>query len=276
MPRGYLKHNRDTSKKKARGGASSKGCLKADRDRSYSKQICSSVEDFALGVGSATASKSNVDQNAASYPIGECTICFKDGPVVCLSNKCKWHDAACQQCLHRIHVTNAQKSPKSYPLTCFHPLCNQPVHTSQLEKHNIFASPSEVWKHHEMLVLSKIYKTDGMRTVRCPKCDTPRGIRKLGDKDRVHGCINCNTKYLVSPYYATIRALDNMKSDSMGINDGWAKCPSCSILISKGDGCEHMECCYCDHEFYWDEAQEKKDRIPHARVPDEEIYLWWW
>ena len=32
---------------------------------------------------------------------------------------------------------------------------------------------------------------------------------------------------------------------------------------------------YCDIEFYWDEVQEDKEKILHAIVPDQEIYLWW-
>ena len=202
-------------------------------------------------------------------------LCFKEAPLVCLSNKCKWHEAACHQCLHHIYVTNAQKSPKGYPLTCFHPLCNQPVHAAQLEKHSIFASADEVRKHHEMLVLSKIQKTEGMKTVHCPKCNTPRGIGRLGDVDKIFGCRNCKSKYQVSPCFATIRALENMKEDNIGMNDGWAKCPHCGILISKGDGCDHMWCIYCNQEFCWAEAQEKNSRLLHARVPMDEIHLWW-
>ena len=79
----------------------------------------------------------------------------------------------------------------------------------------------------------------------------------------------------MSPFYATIPALENTTSDNFGINNGWAKCPQCGILIYKGDGCEHMKCVYCDHEFCWDEALEKKSEICHARVPEREIYLWW-
>lgn len=210
----------------------------------------------------------------ASYPTEECTICFKEYPLICLSTKCKWHEAACQKCLHRVYVTTAQQSPRSYPLTCFHPLCSQPIHASQLQKHGIFASPHEVRKHHEMLVLAKINKSD-RRTVHCPECDMPRGVLLSGDKDLTFGCANCNTRYQVSPFYATLRALDNMKCDNIGMNDGWARCPNCGIVISKGDGCEHMECTYCEHEFYWDEVQQKKERVPHARVPIEQIHLWW-
>ena len=233
-------------------------------------KIRGTVDDFSTHAPSTSQNKT-----VATYPIGECAICFETGPLVCLSNKCKWHDAACRQCLHRVYVTNAQKSVKHYPLTCFHPLCDQSVQAAQMDKHRLFASPAEAKKHHGMLVLSRIDKTDGMRTVHCPKCDTPRGIRQLGDKERKFGCDNCNARYLVSPFYATLRALENMKSDQFGINDGWGKCPGCGILISKGFGCDHMDCLYCGREFSWDVVQKKKEEIKHARIPEGEIYLWW-
>lgn len=273
MPRGYIKHDKEVGKKKARGGSSRRGRV-TKKDQDPPRTLCD-VEDFKLDAPSATKDNT-AREDAVTYPIGECAICFNEGPVVCLSNNCRWHATACHQCLHRVYVTKAQQSTKRYPLTCFHPLCDQRVQAAQMEKHNLFASPAEAKKHHDMVVLSRIQKTDGMRTVHCPECDTPKGIRKLGDKERTFGCKNCNYVYLVSPFYATIRALENMKSDDFGINDGWAKCPHCGIMISKGDGCEHMFCSYCNHGFCWDEAQEKKKKaIIHARVPVKEIYLWW-
>eukprot|EP01083_Nonionella_stella_P002880 8250_1 len=217
MPRGYLKHNKAIDRKTARGGSSGQGCV--TKKTSYPPRVREAVEDFVLGTTNRCASKSGSTRKSTAE-VRECPICFKEGLVVCLSGKCKWHDAACQQCLHRVYVTNAQKSTKCYPLTCFHPQCNQPVHAAQLEKHEVFASPEEAKKHHDMLVLSKIEKGNGVKTVHCPKCDSPRGIGKLGDKDKIFGCRNCNSRYQVSPFYATIRALESMKSDSFGINDG--------------------------------------------------------
>eukprot|EP01083_Nonionella_stella_P164474 544427_1 len=157
MPRGYLKHNKEIGKKKARGGSS--GTRYADEKDPHPRRNRSAVADFVVDAPTVNKNRS-FQKSAAFYPTGECVICFKEAPVVCLSKTCRWHDAACHQCLHRIHVTNAQKSAKSYPLTCFHPLCDQPVQAAQLEKHNLFASPAEAKKHHDLTVLSKIAKTD--------------------------------------------------------------------------------------------------------------------
>jgi len=286
MHRGYLKHNKAISKKKARGGSSGRG-YRAEKEPE-SARARHVVQDFVLGTPATKKSSnlqkakdnyqsSNLQKDKDNYPVGECAICFETGPVVCMSSKCKWHAAACHKCLHRIYVTDAQKSAKSYPLKCFHPCCDQPVQAAQLGKHNLFATPAEEKKHHDMLVLSKIEKTNGMRTVYCPnpKCVTPRGIKRVGETDREYGCNNCKHRYLVSPFYATYRALDYMKSDKFGVNCGWANCPRCGIMISKGDGCSHMNCIYCGHDFDWYEALDKKCKTPHAIVPENEIYLWW-
>ena len=195
---------------------------------------------------------------AANLPLKEC-----------------WHDAPCKQCLRKLYVTNIK--PQSYPLECYHPCCNQSVQVAQLKKHNIFNSAEEVQRHHELLVLANIRKSGGeLRTVRCYECNAPRGVRvdTTDDTDHIYACINpdCSTKYLVSPYYSTLRTLENMGSDSIGENEGWRHCPNCSILISKGEGCSHMECAYCGTHFDWDECRKT---TPHALIPDDEIYLWW-
>ncbi|KAL9182324.1 hypothetical protein ACHAXT_012976 [Thalassiosira profunda] len=278
MPRGYLKHNRGAGRKKALGGSSGRGYNEKEfwQERGEKSSLIlqrSMNEDFSLSTHNTT-SECN-DRKAPTNQIGECSICFKQTPLACMSTKCKWHAAACSQCLRRVYVSDAKKSSKNYPLRCFHPLCDQPVHASQLEKHSLFSSPSEVKTHHDMLIHARIEKAGGVfRTVLCPRCDTPRGLQ-LFDKDRVYGCANCKKKYWVSPDYVTIRTMENMKEDEFGTNDGWAKCPKCSILISKGDGCDHMWCVYCDHEFSWEEAQRRTNAIPFARPPDREIYLWW-
>ena len=287
MPRGYLKHNRGVSKKKARGGASrhwtnvnNEGTLITRRNDI--KTLDEVFDDIVLAPSTYYTAKRNTTTcledhgtSTTKYPIRECAICFNKRPTITLSKKC-WHHAACKECLRKLYVHNTWGS---YPLKCFNPCCDQSVHAAQLEKHNIFSSTSEVRSYHEKLIQAKINKNKGLRTVMCPKCEAPRGIKKFNsDKDHIFGCVNpeCRTRYYVSPFYATLRCLDNLKSDKMGINDGWARCPQCEILISKGDGCEHMDCVYCGKFFLWDEAIEKKmNRVPHAKIPDSEIYLWW-
>lgn len=54
-------------------------------------------------------------------------------------------------------------------------------------------------------------------------------------------------------YADVIHFLENLERDKKGINDGWARCPGCKIMISKGDGCDHMTC-VCGRHFSWSVA----------------------
>ena len=54
---------------------------------------------------------------------------------------------------------------------------------------------------------------------------------------------------------STIDALALLAGDRAGMNDGWALCPrkGCRMIISKGNGCNHMVC-VCGRHFDWTEA----------------------
>merc|ERR1712232_1393048 len=110
-------------------------------------------------------------------------------------------------------------------------------------------------RHYEMSARAKIERTDGMKTVLCHKCNMPRGIGRIVG-DRVLSCRNCNAPYLVSPAYATLRALERINwNDNIGPHECWKLCPSCGIMVSKGHGCDHVHCGHCKHDFTWSEAK---------------------
>jgi len=143
-----------------------------------------------------------------------------------------------------------------------------------LKEHAVFAHAEEKTKHEEMMMLAKIHKLH-LRTAHCPFCNFPSGVgKRLGkgnekdkDKEHIRTCAKCNKNYMLSPFCATYRALNKMGKD------GYAKCPKCGILISKGAGCDFMRCGGCGFCFSWERAKQKM--IPHAKVPDDEIHLWW-
>ena len=56
-------------------------------------------------------------------------------------------------------------------------------------------------------------------------------------------------------HQSTIDALALLAGDQAGGNDGWTICPrkGCRMIISKGNGCNHMVC-VCGHHFDWSEA----------------------
>jgi len=302
MPRGYLKHCQEIGRKNARGGSSShsknqvKKCKQPPEtaNRIWHRHT---ADDFVISTtmeeqqdhekNQRNAVKDRLTKTESSYPKGECQICLEEEvPLIALSTACAWHASACYKCLRNLYVVEAQINVSSYPLVCYHPHCKRPIKWGQLHKHNLITSPEENKKHHEMVDTAKkfkqleIYKARFAtiaatrskvdRVIACPHCDFPSFYTpKKGDE--VYDCRWCNERYLVSPDYATIAALERCQgTDSIGIFDGWGRCPKCGILISKGNGCNHIRCGYCAHSFDWSKVVMK-----HARVPEQQIHLWW-
>ena len=65
----------------------------------------------------------------------------------------------------------------------------------------------------------------------------------------------------ITSHSSTIKAIESIKRDAAGGNDGWARCPRCRITISKGSGCDHMTC-VCGNNFSWGDALRKKKEGP--------------
>jgi hypothetical protein len=327
MPRGYLKRNKDVSKKQVRGGAGHKSLGRHGRLRRFSyrkvddaikNECCYELndwesdpylyddcdDDFEMDIDQPITKMKSKPRPPTGQVVTECLICFQVGPVLSLSTECHWHEAACCQCLRHMLVTDAQTDATNYPLRCFHPLCQNSIHLHQLLQHNIIRSPLEIYLHkehnarakraekermnapirekHEQLMrqhferrLAKVISSNkkiGRKTVQCPNCEEPRGVASNLVSDEIHTCTKCKKEYLVSPYYATLHALQNIECDLFGCNDGFGRCPNCSILISKGEGCDHMTCLYCLESFDWSYVVCCLDL---ARPVSEEIYLWW-
>lgn len=313
MPRGYLKHQQEASRKQARGGSSHSNKTKTSTGRKTGKKhtnqkqhkgsgwpsassltetentprhenhssrsiwvrrYCRGVlddEDFVAACVQPVSKKTVMNKTT---PFSECLICFETRPLITFSGKCNWHDGACYECLRRLYVSDASTNMiRNYPLQCFHPQCQRILQFSQLDKHNLFHTEKEVYRFYEMLTIQKIGRIDRLKTVHCPECDMPRAINGVPQHDRVISCRFCGKHSQVTPFYTTIRAMLQYRDDKLGGNDGIARCPNCSILISKGDGCNHMVCIYCNHDFGWREAVQAF--LPIARPPDNEMFLWW-
>lgn len=183
----------------------------------------------------------------------ECPICCEVRPLISLMKKCK-HPPACRECLHEIYVSQAQQNVSNYPLQCYHPECTKPILASQLINHGVFRSDEEIQKHHRLSMLSKAYSDSGRLVAHCPDCDFPRLVR---NQEKAH-CKKCGSNFEITrdanhSKKSTIEALKAIKRDKIGHNYGWTFCPGCKMIVSKGDGCDHMTC-VCGEEFYWDEV----------------------
>jgi len=166
---------------------------------------------------------------------------------------------ACYQCLRKIYVSLAHEDISNFPLKCFHPSCVRLVRETQLLKHHLVRSEEELAKHHRLSVLRKAYAGSKL-VAHCPTCDHPKHLSSV---QRLQGviCKSCKTLYEIEDQHtqlsSTMEAVEKFGRDKIGINNGWANCPKCGLIISKGDGCDHMHC-ICGHDFSWYTAKKNR------------------
>lgn len=291
MPQGYVKHNKFAAKKKSRGGGSRTGQgserspntfhwtdklpFQATRDLD---ELVDNMKETDIWNNDEESDSSENFSNAFAAETRppsrtKCCICLEVLPVVKLMNKCN-HPAACHACLYQVYIVQAQKSVENYPLKCFYPLCGRPVRETQLTQHDLVRSEKELARHHRLVVLAKAYA--GKRVVvHCAKCDHPY---YPGGSVHVITCYACKVRYEVldrrtSQESTTLAAMEAFGYDRAGRNGGWARCPTCKMLISKGDGCDHM-ICPCGSRFNWGDAMmartKGKRKVP-VTVPMTEL-----
>eukprot|EP00553_Chaetoceros_curvisetus_P014545 CAMPEP_0204643420 /NCGR_PEP_ID=MMETSP0718-20130828/687_1 /ASSEMBLY_ACC=CAM_ASM_000674 /TAXON_ID=230516 /ORGANISM="Chaetoceros curvisetus" /LENGTH=319 /DNA_ID=CAMNT_0051664617 /DNA_START=33 /DNA_END=995 /DNA_ORIENTATION=- len=293
MPHGWLKHeSRIVGRKASRGGSSHGNNNNSSKHRSRQEADapsrvfrvtkpskrnnirCFIEEDYEeLDEGYLEQTQLQVqvheDYRTAKNVFNdekECPICYEVRPLISLMKKCN-HPSACRECLHEIYVSQAQENVSNFPLQCYHPGCSKSILALQLISHDIFNTEEQLQKHYRFSTLAKAYSNDNTRMiVHCPDCDFP----KLVTHQEKVNCKRCNTKFGITytdTYHnkhkkvptikhdknSTIKALEAVRRDDIGYNYGWTKCPRCKVIISKGDGCNHMTC-VCGKEFYWDEV----------------------
>merc|ERR1712150_241428 len=146
-------------------------------------------------------------------------------------------------------------------------------------------SESEMKRHHRFAALSKLYKQPVGGIVHCPFCDHPhpRRISHNLDEDETKRikCNSCKEIYLVgdtyvrgakgdakNDVYQAVQVIESIKYESnFGYNEGWGRCPSCRLIVNKGDGCFHMTC-VCGRHFNWSEARD------NAKKEERSFYKW--
>ena len=162
------------------------------------------------------------------------------------------HDAICGICMDRPIYFDSSTRFKNYP-KCKHydnNYCNSCLYkytSEQIEskKFGFIKCPYPSCKHQFKKKLIKEVIEDNAYS------------NYMTEKRNIREELKCraNPFYAIKKYALT--AWDNLVINlkSLGrrgmINSSSRRCPSCSYIIEKNGGCQHMTCCVCKHEFYW-------------------------
>lgn len=188
-----------------------------------------------------------------------CQICFEAHPVQEMAcARCKHY--FCKPCWQGYVHASIENGPSCLDLRCPDPPCKAVVPTSLI----LSVADSDHRKHYEEFSL-RSFVDDNKKIAWCtaPGCTNAAEalVERTGqplDVDCTCGnsfCFNCSEEAHRPVDCTTVRNW-MVKNSAESENMTWIlantkPCPKCNRPIEKNQGCMHMTCSQCRHEFCW-------------------------
>ena len=163
----------------------------------------------------------------------------------------------CYDCWSGFLTSSLNDGKKCLKTNCPALKCNVIVGSSAFKK---FLSPKEYEKYHGFLVRSFTDDSKEIRWCPRPNCDYFAKNTSLASIPIVCQCGNkfcfrCGLNWH-DPLNCDMIKRWNQKNVDEGENANWIiantkACPKCKKQIEKNQGCNHMTCSMCRHEFCW-------------------------
>lgn len=191
-----------------------------------------------------------------------CEICADEKQAIDFRTLSCGHNGACVACLKHIAV-DAIEQKRTTTLRCPNAQCKQTIDVNDLKK--IVYDKN---KHNELSDIQlKEWLIQQKTTKRCPTTNCSFSfINERADQFTTQ-CPQCKKEYCakcLTPHSATVtckqaeadKALVNDKNAQERAVEQWKRehtreCPQCNSSIEKNEGCNHMTCRSCKHEFCW-------------------------
>ncbi|PAA75038.1 hypothetical protein BOX15_Mlig029351g1 [Macrostomum lignano] len=219
------------------------------------------------------------DESEGEYRLGQCDICCsEDDSLLWLGGCCQ--TSVCVFCLHRWLTDHLMEVGAK--LGC--PGCSAVLTVPQLRH---LLSDSAMNRREQLLARQRGGNSSSERD--CPRCSclTQRPSRRMrlrnGRWQKEHGgvtvkCAQCDYVWCFDCHSPAHPGLSCRRFRSgVHLLEDWAKqleqsglrkarrCPKCKAMIEKNDGCNHMTCAHCEHEFCY--LCSKRWRIPQLKIP---------
>lgn len=187
----------------------------------------------------------------------ECPQCYDDViPGNCFSLKCGHQ--SCKTCWEYYLSFNTKQGKDGVVITCNHAGCNLVVAESAWAK----ILPANLVNKRKKFVLDHFVSAQP-DLAWCPGPNCPMAVKDpMRDSPEVE-CTSCMTSFCFKCKEISHRPCKCdwakswlIKCSSEAENATWIlantkKCPKCKTQIEKSQGCNHMTCRSCKHEFCW-------------------------
>jgi ariadne-1 len=196
----------------------------------------------------------------------QAALTFRCRIRVCCDEVCPWAEGYALGCQHRFcracyaeYLKAAvQDGPQCTRTHCPEHKCTQVVPRSVFQ--HFVASGSEEREKYDRYVLRSFVETNkNMRYCPAPRCDMVAmgagSVQSVRCSCGHHFCFRCGEEAHEPASCAQLAQwLEKCVNESETAN--WIlantrKCPQCGTRIEKNQGCNHMSCRQCKHEFCW-------------------------
>ncbi|CAF1100771.1 unnamed protein product [Adineta steineri] len=203
-------------------------------------------------------------------PIRECVVCFSEKPVSdfaeLVSSACQHTQRQiCNECM-RQNTRNAINNSSTTDIRCPEQDCGASLdfHTVRklvLNLNTVLGRSKAAVDQYENKLSMKYVET--MENFLWCAHGCGHGVQLVDNQMVCYRCTHCKEKTCVQHrvrWHTNMTCLEydeKLKSDQEEQdNQTWLHshtktCPGCKVSIEKNEGCDHMTCRHCKHEFCW-------------------------
>ncbi|KAJ6456119.1 hypothetical protein C8R45DRAFT_581638 [Mycena sanguinolenta] len=175
----------------------------------------------------------------------ECGICFEKHAEDFVSRVSKCNHRFCLNCMKSYVISKLED--KVYPIFC--PTCTTDRQATPAEITDALVQTLGL-SDNQYRTLTELQMALFSINVECPGCKESMNIDREDYQARstlVCPKRNCNhwwCKRCRQPvgWYAPEHSCGLSELEDLGQREGWKRCPGCTTMIEKADGCNHMRC----------------------------------
>uniref|UniRef100_A0A1I7TGW7 RBR-type E3 ubiquitin transferase n=1 Tax=Caenorhabditis tropicalis TaxID=1561998 RepID=A0A1I7TGW7_9PELO len=209
-----------------------------------------SPDTRAFLVAANVVPKETVSSSGAN---GQCEICFEEEEMVELA--CKHR--ACRSCWNG-YLTQKIMDERMCEIKCMMPDCQLIMEDEKI--HEFISDPVVLATYEKLTVDSYVQASIFLKW--CPGVECGRAV-KLEDCDRHIVICPCGMMFCSSCGNDThepiscgllklwLKRQEDDSETANWINVHTKECPKCHVAIEKNQGCNHMTCRECKHQFCW-------------------------